>query len=272
MPELPEVEIIGRQIAAHLPLEIISEMRSPVASRIIKENVFNPQGLYLLKILRHGKCLQFIFNRGGRLLSHLGMSGSWRLSAKPLEIKHTHLQLLCRKKNNEEIYLSYIDPRRFGKMYFLKNKAAEQRISGMGPDPLSAKFSVQFVQSTLKAHPKIAIKPLLLNQKYFAGVGNYMASEICARAAVRPTRRAGKISLAEAKAIHQATLDIISLSLDNQGLSFARGYSDTAGRLGKALSYLFVFQQKSCGRCQITPVKKIYQMSRATFFCPHCQK
>lgn len=199
------------------------------------------------------------------------MSGGWRISTEKILEKHTHLQFKC-KNENGFIYLAYVDPRRFGRMHFVTPLGAQNLFSKLGPDPTSSDFNAKYILTILKKYPQRQIKPYLLDQKYFAGIGNYMSSEICVRAGIRPTRRAGKITRKETEKLKEAVDTVVSDSISNNGLTFSGGYVDANGEKGEGVKNLIVFHQKICGFCKKPSVKKIILAQRGTYYCPTCQK
>ncbi len=273
MPELPEVETIRTQLSAYLPFEVKKVDYSPVAHTLFNKKEFElAPGMKATDIQRKGKLLNFCLEGGRSILSHLGMTGGWRISDKPITEKHTHLHLEIQYNGGKKHFLAYVDQRRFGEMSFVGAEEAQKQLARLGVDLTSPDFTPQYIQDVLKKHPDKQLKPLLLEQKYFAGLGNYIASEICARAGIRPTRRCGKISRAECDQIKTATDSVIQGSLKYQGLTFSGGYTDAFGNDGNGLSNLVVFHQKVCGLCGVTPVKKLTLAQRGTFYCPKCQK
>jgi formamidopyrimidine-DNA glycosylase len=272
MPELPEVETIRSQLTKILPFKIQKMELSPVVSSILKEKSreFNPNGKTILEIDRKGKLLNFILENDQHILSHLGMSGSWRISETKVKEKHTHLQFTG-LVDGQKKFLAYIDPRRFGNMYFYKRVNALKFMDGLGVDVSKDEFNDDYLHSVIKRFPEKQIKPFLLEQKYFSGVGNYMASEICALAGVRPSRRLAKITKVEVGKLVKATKDVIEGQIKYQGLSFSGGYKDAFGDDGGGLNNLVVFHQQDCGMCGES-VKKIVMATRGTYYCPKCQK
>lgn len=267
MPELPEVETIRLQLQSIIPFKITGIRRSPFLAKILKEEQGNWISQKIIKINRQGKYLLLIFESGQILLSHLGMSGSWRISSNPLNEKHIHLELRSHK-----LYLSYIDPRRFGRMFFVTDSRAKEILSKLGTDISSPQFNLSYLKAVFKKHPNRVLKPFLLEQKYFSGIGNYIASEVLARAHLHPARPIHSLVENDLKAILEATASVLHGSLKYQGLTFNGGYKDTLGLAGEGLKNLVVFHQKICGLCGKEEVKKIIQQNRSTFFCPRCQK
>lgn len=271
MPELPEVETIRRQLMPHLPAKVLKMSVSKVASSIIKTEMFSPVGRTLVDIKRVGKVMDFVFDDGHHLISGLGMSGAWRYSKTPINEPHTHIHFTCQNKQGT-IYIAYVDPRRFGKSHFLDEEEAAKKLSALGVDIGSEDFTAGYVHDLCQRFPNKEIKPFLLEQRYFAGIGNYIACEICAHARILPTRKAGSLSKKECEGIVRGAQLVLSGSLKKRGLTFAGGYTDATGQKGEALDNLVVFHQKICGLCEKTEVVKIELKGRGTFYCPKCQK
>ena len=272
MPELPEVETIKSQLSNFLPLEIKSISFSDKTSRLIKKKDFIPKtGEKILDISRKGKFLIFEFDNSDHyIISHLGMSGSWRLSDQVLdekEGKHAHVVIETDKK-----ILSYIDPRRFGHIYFLNKINFEAKCKDFPMDISEPGFDADYIKSLFDNHPKKVLKTFLLDQKKFSGVGNYIACEICARARLLPTRIVGTLTKKDCAKI-KAAIDLIVLgATQTNGTTFGGGYRDAYGEKGEGVNHLVVFHQKICQICKKTKVIKTILGGRGTFYCPHCQK
>lgn len=271
MPELPEVETIRTQLEKKTPFSIEKVELSKVVKSILKKKEFNPEGKTISHIKRKGKLLDMHVDDDLHILSHLGMSGSWRISKTKVLEKHTHVQFCGLDKKKQPLFLAYVDPRRFGNMYFLGEKTAQEHLDRLGVDIASPEFTAEYVYMILKKYPTRHLKVHLLDQAFFAGCGNYIASEICARAGIRPTRRSGKVTRKECDAIVRATGEVLNPIMESNGLTFSGGYSDTNGEIGDGLKHLVVFWQKECQMCG-SVVKKIVLGQRGTFYCPACQK
>ncbi len=272
MPELPEVETIRNQLTETLPLDVVSASFSKVAGSIVKKRVFSARGKRLLRIDRIGKVLDFIFNGDLHLISRLGMSGSWRISSEKIVAKHTHVQFRCVNESDENVYLGYVDPRRFGSINFLKADEAAEMLGKLGVDVSSAAFTPAYIRQVFAKHPKWELKPLLLEQKYFAGIGNYIASEICALAGILPTRKVQDISSGECRKIKNGCKKVIDQSIKSNGMTFHGGYLDANGEKGEGVQNLVVFNQELCQLCKKNSVSKIYQKGRGSYYCSKCQK
>ena len=272
MPELPEVETIKNQLNEKIENATILEVTySDVIGSIIKKEFPSLVGKVITRFERYSKVLLIHLNNTHVIQSGLGMSGSWRLWEKIENVMHTHMTIKC-EVGKKVIYLAYVDPRRFGKMHFFTIDEWKQKKESMGVDVSSNKFTIDYLEYCLKKYPERQLKPYLLDQKYFGGVGNYIACEICARAGIKPQRRCKNIRKYEYQKILDATKSVLDGQIKRNGLTFSGGYSDTTGSKGEGLSDLVVFHQKTCGMCGEDLIKKIVLAQRGTYYCSNCQK
>lgn len=267
MPELPEVETIRLQLTHYLPLKIVSVSSTPQLKQNILHTDLNLEGKSIIAINRKGKMLDFIFDDGSHLLSHLGMTGTWLVGETIKSGKHTHLTL-----TGQSFVLAYDDPRRFGHMYYYTTEESEKKLAELGMDLADPALTLEYLTETIKRFPERALKVSLLDQKFFAGSGNYIANEICARAKIRPTRKCKAVKKAEFPLILDAIQKVIGPALASGGTTFQGGYRDSSGEKGLGVQHLVVFYQKVCQMCKVTPVKKIILAQRGTYYCPKCQK
>ena len=100
MPELPEVETVRRELLEQLKLPLVlSEIklnRPDLRNKFNRKLLKTFEGQSLKQITRRSKYLLLGFERGG-ILSHLGMTGHWRIESSHFELqKHDHIQMkLC---------------------------------------------------------------------------------------------------------------------------------------------------------------------------------
>ncbi len=268
MPELPEVETIRQQLSSILPLPIIKVQEGQYFKSLTSKKKFKFPLTSIESIDRHGKWLIFNLKNKFHLLSHLGMSGTWRISSAPL-LKEKHIHLSLQGRSN---WLSYQDPRRFGKMYLLSATELQEKLNRQGRDLCSKDFDVKYIKVSCEKYPERLLKVHLLDQHFFAGSGNYIASEVCARAGILPMRKIKTLKEVDYKNIYKAFFSVVNNSLKSQGMTFQGGYKDTQGENGGGLQNLVVFYQKICGLCKKNKVQKVFLAQRGTYFCPSCQK
>ncbi|XP_023241242.1 endonuclease 8-like 1 isoform X1 [Centruroides sculpturatus] len=116
------------------------------------------------------------------ILMRFGMTGSFKFTDADSLPKHSHLRFYTSNKKSPKV-LSFVDPRRFGKW-----EISDEWSSDRGPDPM---FQYEDFRKNvlLNLSQSIFSKPIcevLLNQKYFNGIGNYLRAEILYRAQIPP--------------------------------------------------------------------------------------
>jgi formamidopyrimidine-DNA glycosylase len=270
MPELPEVETIKQQLNKITPFTIKGVSLSNVSDSIIHTKMDKLKCKIILEVQRKGKMLNFLLSDNRHILSHLGMTGGWRISKTKVVEKHTHLQFTGTHMD-EKFYIAYVDPRRFGHMYLYEKEAADKKLAELGEDLKSDKFTFEYFKTKLLKYPERFLKVTLLDQSLFAGTGNYIASEICARAFVLPHRQVKTLKPKEIKKLYEAVFVVIDGATETGGTAFAGGYADTTGEMGGGVNHLVVFYQKICQQCKKTDVIKTVLGQRGTYYCPKCQ-
>jgi formamidopyrimidine-DNA glycosylase len=199
------------------------------------------------------------------------MSGGWRYSDKKITVSHSHIQFEG-FANGKKMFFAYVDPRRFGRIFYYNREHFDLYMTDRGVDISTKEFNLEYLKRIQKEKPKKILKPFLLDQHYFAGIGNYIASEICARAKLLPTRTMSSLSTKDLNNILKSTHSILHDTIKNGGTTFSGGYADATGDKGLGVQNLVVFYQKICGMCHTTKIIKIIQQGRGTYYCPRCQK
>jgi formamidopyrimidine-DNA glycosylase len=118
------------------------------------------------------------------------------------------------------------------------------------------------------------LKPLLLNQRFLAGLGNIYTDEALWRARVHPLRRADTLSEGEVVRLHRAIREVLVEAIGQRGTTLDdRGYVGADGRPGRFTRDLAVYGRagRPCPRCG-TPIERIVVGGRGTHLCPRCQR
>jgi formamidopyrimidine-DNA glycosylase len=99
----------------------------------------------------------------------------------------------------------FIDPRRLARIRLCNEPLKEPPISNLGFDPLLCMPSLSdFIpQVQRRANP---IKSLLLDQKFSAGVGNWIADEILFHSRIHPEQRPNTLTDEQIKTLHEKML------------------------------------------------------------------
>lgn len=282
MPELPEVEVLARHLRPLLRGKMIR------AIEIRREKVLRPTtqarfkktllGAKFLTLERRGKYLLFRLRRRDTrervsLLGHLGMTGRMFLAPRG-EPLPKHAAVILDLGANRFVYE---DTRYFGRLT-LDVSAAEK----LGPEPWDKNFTVEIFWRQLKKSRQ-PVKVKLLDQLLIAGVGNIYASEALFRAGLSPCRAANKVAKPEAARLLAAIQKVLAEAIDSGStipLNFTAGKSDGLFYFGRAAGAEDYYEERlqvydrvgrPCIKCG-SPVRRIVQAARSTFFCPRCQK
>jgi formamidopyrimidine-DNA glycosylase len=163
--------------------------------------------------------------------------------------------------------LVFHDIRQFGRFEFFSEMPA--MFSNKGPDALTVDFETFYAR--LKRY-RGAIKAVLLNQLFVAGIGNIYADEILFAARIHPRKSAAGISRRRAQSLHQHTLEILQAAVQMGGSSISN-YVDALGKMGDFQTMHRVYGRtgEQCPECG-KPVRRIVIAQRGTHYCPHCQR
>ncbi len=167
----------------------------------------------------------------------------------------------------------FTDHRRFGLMTV--TPTAEVKIPSTilrdGSGTIRPKFTPAVLSAALKGK-RTPIKAALLDQRVVAGLGNIYVCEALFRAAISPRRLASSVAGARAERLVPAIKSVLKDALAAGGSSL-RDYAHADGELGYFQHHFSVYDReaKPCPRCG-TPISRIVQSGRSSFFCPKCQR
>src|SRR5690606_13071591 len=184
MPELPEVETVRRGLAPWLEGARIDkvtlnrkDLRFPLPHRL-KSAL---EGKTIESVGRRAKYLLFRLSSGETLLSHLGMTGSYRFEGLKFkepsryfepdqDEKHDHVRIAVTHPKHGPLTLIYNDARRFGFMELFRNEVESPFLAGLGPEPLGNAFNAVEMAERFRGK-KAPMKAALLDQRVVAGLG-----------------------------------------------------------------------------------------------------
>lgn len=270
MPELPEVEVVKRGLQEILKDQPVIEkfefnrkdLRDPLPIKELKKLV----GERILKVERRAKYLLFWTSKGV-MLSHLGMTGTWRLAPPGDERAHDHIYIYLSKNRR----LAYRDPRRFGIFDFTQDPHLHGRLAILGPEPLQSEFTGEMLWLALRKK-ETALKVAIMDQKIVVGVGNIYASEALHSAGIRPHIAANKLSRIRAEKLVAEIKKILTLSIEKGGSSIS-DFAQTSGESGYFQTVFQVYGRdgQECFKCGGV-LKSEFLGGRNTFWCSRCQK
>lgn len=271
MPELPEVETVVRGLREPLvgrtildvwtdwPNSLRGADPAAVSARI--------RGQQVVAIDRRAKYILCRLSGGDVLVVHLKMTGRLYVALAD-EVHDADRWVHVRLSLDEGRQLRFSDARKFGFVSVVSD--VKELAPNLGPEPLTDDFTPTYLAAQLKRHHK-AIKALLLDQEFLAGVGNIYADEALFRAGIHPLRAADSLTKAESARLFGTIREALTAGLEREGASI-NWYRKPDGTSGSAQLHFLAYDREGqpCVTCG-TPIEKIRVAQRGTHFCPSCQ-
>jgi len=243
MPELPEVETIRRQLSQKIVGKKLNDKK-------------------IVGLRRRAKILIIDFNDGSSLVIHLKLTGQLIFNGKPSQYTRKVFNF------DDGSQLVFNDARKFG--WWKEVKETKTLEKEFGPEALVV--DLKTFKALLTKKPNSKIKPLLMDQKFIAGIGNIYSDEILFAAKIHPLRLVKTLTEKEIGQIFQNIKKILKKAIKHQGSS-VEYYLDACGQKGDYVKYHKVYRRagEKCSRCG-TIIKRIKLAGRSAHFCPDCQR
>ena len=273
MPELPEAEVVARQLRVALIGASLTDWW--IGRRdIVREGITSLpwyRGSLLVNVERFGKSvvLQFVKDDMTRyVVAELGMTGLLLFpSARTKHPQHVHVRMTF--VGGRESELRYWNPRRFGRMSLLDRAGLDRYLARrFGRDPLTVSKE-EF--SKIVRHRRGRLKSLLMHQQVIAGIGNIYANEILFRVGLHPNAIACRLAAAKVDRLYLVMKEVLEEAIASGGSS-VRDFFAPDGTEGQYKRRHLVYGKEGqpcpagCGQ-----LLRRLQSERSSFFCPFCQ-
>ncbi|MFX1318742.1 MAG: Fpg/Nei family DNA glycosylase [Promethearchaeota archaeon] len=269
MPELPDLEVaeavLNRTLTGHTIKQV--EVGSPILLRRPTAEQFTQalQGRSIKTFTRYGKFLIFHFEPSAQLYIDFMLAGRLKLQP-PTTLKQKKMGFLFRLDSGWD--LRYLDVKNMGKLYLLLKNEPTSLIPNydtQGPDAIDPALTKEVFSQRLKTFNG-AVKHVLMNQRFIAGLGNAYADEILFTAKVLPFRKRSSLADAEIETLYSATQSVLRHAINT-----------ISARVGDTLQFeVRDFLQihgkggESCPICGTT-ISSVKSGVRVANFCRHCQ-
>jgi formamidopyrimidine-DNA glycosylase len=306
MPELPEVESVRLGLEKHLiggKILSFQQLHPRALSTLSLAPLGHLQDLTISALRRRGKFLWFEFTQQRSslditLVSHLGMSGQFRIvklpnassrnssrnssrknsEAEDLEffksLNYKHARAVARISNkNGRSLLIFNDQRTFGWL------RVDQLVDGypasinhIAPDLFDPDFhEAEFMKKISKRTSEV--KKALLDQGLISGIGNIYADESLWRAKIHPTQPCSQLTSSQLRRLLHAVREVLEKAVVAGGTSFDNLYVNVNGESGYFENSLQVYgrENEECARCA-TLITRIKFTNRSSHLCPRCQR
>ncbi|MBI4132811.1 MAG: bifunctional DNA-formamidopyrimidine glycosylase/DNA-(apurinic or apyrimidinic site) lyase [Candidatus Sungbacteria bacterium] len=286
MPELPEVEITRRKLLPALKSQRILDFWTdwPRGLRLANRQELRRDitGRSIRNVQRRGKVLFFELSGLPRriLAIHLRMSGRLEVSPSGRKFRRstkfaspeparrwTHFR--WRLSGGRE--LRFVDPRKFGLVWYGDERELRQNsyLASLGDD--ARDIAARRFLGAL-ASRRGMIKPLLLRQDVFAGIGNIIADEALWWAKIHPQQELAGLPPRDRIRLHRAVRETIRVMLAAGGTTL-RNWGHPDGRTGHYQERRLVYGKSGqpCPRCR-SRLLRLFVGGRGTTICPKCQR
>jgi formamidopyrimidine-DNA glycosylase len=256
VPELPEVESAVRRLRRALVGRKIVEVRvlhPALRRRLSTARARSLRGATIESVERRGKH-QLVHLEDGRIVhAHFRMTGNWTVDTVTDGLPR-FARATVSLDDGTRVVLD--DPRALSTLDVHLANAAPAL--GLGPEPSDSSLTASSLHAVL-AKRRGPIKPVLLDQRVIAGLGNIYAAESLWHARIAPTTLASSLSMKQLGVLLRAIRSVIARATGAR-------YTDSS------VSRLAVYDRegKRCRRCGSTIVR-VVQAGRSTYFCPGCQ-
>jgi formamidopyrimidine-DNA glycosylase len=261
MPELPEVEnrllYFRRTALGQCVKRVDVTAAGMIKSSGARSFAGNLRGRCFVDARRRGKYLIITLDDNRLLILHFGMGGDLKYYDSDDERPpFTRIEFMLTNGKR----LAFTCPRKICRVMLVDDLAEVPALRDMGPEPDAKEFSHAYLERLIEESAARQIKPLLMDQKKIAGVGNIYADEILFEAKVRPDRRASTLGEEEIKRIHRETRRVLRRAIRTGGdEEFPSNFLVSRNARGAR-----------CGVCG-QPIEKKSIGGRTAYFCPHCQ-
>ena len=269
MPEGPEV----RRAADRIERSIATKPLKNVQVHVAALNEAPLTGATLTEVQTYGKGFVLCFDRGFCIYVHLQLYGVWKTgkNTSKRNSRRTLRFLLQTDTHYAALYsatdISLLNP---------SDVPHHPYIQKLGPDILSATYKANHISRRLggKLFARRALGGVLLDQKAFAGIGNYLRSEILFVAGIHPDRKVGSLDEVERRKLASAIYNITHRSYQSGGISTSIDYVHSSKKKGwtrrQYRHYVFARASRPCPSCGAR-IQKVKCAGRRLYLCTICQ-
>jgi formamidopyrimidine-DNA glycosylase len=274
MPELPEVETIVRDVRPRLLGRRIVKARlshDDVLRGVTRRRLLRRlTGAAIKQVYRRAKHAVLELDTGDRLVVQPGMTGSLMVHRRPLTPGEAKYAVL-RAELDRGGELVYDDVRRLGTLLLLDPKQWAEYTSGLGPEPLELDYTAELLGAAL-GRSRQAIKKVIMDQRYIAGVGNIYANEALFAAGIDPSKPARRLTPDDHQRLHREIRRSLDAAINSKG-STIRDYRTGTGDSGNFQLELLVYGREGepCRRCGTRLTGTHLIDGRISVFCHRCQ-
>ena len=223
-----------------------------LARRVTKKALASLGGVRIVGVDRKGKHQLIRLADGRTVHAHFRMTGDWHFDDARAPLPR-FARAVIELDDGSRVVLD--DPRALSTLDI--HAAGAEPALDLGPEPSDGGFTADWLRQAF-AKRRGPIKSVLLDQRVVAGLGNIYAVESLWVARIAPTVPAQRLADRDIVRLRAAIIRVIARASGTR-------YGDDASRFA-----VYDREGKRCRRCG-TPVARIVQSGRSTYYCPGCQ-
>jgi len=271
VPEGPEIRRAADRVARVLVDQVVEEARLHLPG--IQSFGDRLAGRTVTAVDTRGKAMLTRFNNGLTLYSHNQLYGRWYTTRRP-RMPKTARQLRVELHTATHSALLYsasdieiLTDAQLGRHPFL---------SQIGPDVMDRRLAAEQLHERLvsPAFLRRRTGSLFLDQRFLAGIGNYLRSEILFTAGVHPARRPVDLAAAELKKLSSNAIRAARRSYRTGGATvlpaLERQLKENGWSFAKRRFYVFGRDGQRCHVCD-NRIERLTVSGRNLYLCPGCQ-
>lgn len=271
MPEGPEIRLAADKVARVLENNRVETVRFglPRLRRFEKRL----SGNIVTAVETQGKAMLTRFDNGLTIYSHNQLYGRWYTIRRPRMPKtNRQLRIELSTQTHKALLYSASDIDVLDDDQLLMHPF----LSRIGPDILDCTLTRSKIVERLcdPAFRNRSLGSLYLDQRFLAGNGNYLRSEILWAAQLDPGRKPAELTKTERQALAKETLTIARRSYRTRGVTVAPALAKKLQASGLTYQgyrfYVFGREGLSCYRCE-SRIQRRTMGSRNLFMCSVCQ-
>jgi len=260
MPELPEVEFARTVLDEAARGKVVAEVRltHPSLERCLPAaHRAALVGRRVVGVERRGKHQLLHLDDGSALHVHFRMAGDWVVgrAGDPVP-RHARAHILF----DDGTRVALVDPRALCTVSL--HATPDSALPALGPEATDLTLTPEALRAAL-VRRRGPIKPVLLDQRVVAGLGNIYAAEALWHARISPLAPAASLGRARLARLIEGMRLTLAEAAEGSG-RYIR--DESTGRFN-----VYGREGEPCPRCGAA-IRRVVQAGRSTYYCPRCQK
>ena len=265
MPELPEMEIAARRLAAALPGQTIESALAPGINAL---KTFDPplhalEGRAFTGVGRRGKLLTLEVEGDLVVLVHLMSAGRIQLQPKRASLRDKTSRLLLRLPDDHELRVREFGTkqRAWVKVLRADELGGDESLTGLGPEAWPDPPPLRELLDAPRP-----LHTLLRDQQVITGIGRTWVDEILNVAKLSPFKRGDDLDDDEADALRAATVSELGRVIDAYEAAVELPLPEKYPKPTR----IHAHQGEPCPQCG-TVLEAVFYEDYVMTYCPHDQ-